>query len=87
MDSWISCKDRLPGNGQRVIFYGVDFEEDCWFACCGHYNRDRHVGWYADDGSVGYRKVNSEYVQFWMPMPALPDERKPPARRKEGQAL
>jgi len=66
MMEWISIKDRLPENKQKVIFYVKDRDE----IFCGNFIDGRFEenldSWFFLD----------EYIPYWMPLPNIPEDDK-----------
>lgn len=74
---WIPVTDRMPRNGQHVLFCGYNFEDDDTFYFAGYYCEGRHEGWYTDIPLSCLRKIiPAEYVTHWQPMPWIPAFRK-----------
>ena len=73
-NEWISVEEKLPENGQVVLFYQKD-----GFIYCAEYfagNALMSPGWFIDNDSWDAKEVT-----HWMPLPAPPDSRQP-----EGEA-
>lgn len=67
MNEWISVKDRLPEDGQRILVH-LDLDiEICYFS--------KEDGWKNMDGGDWY-EIDSKYVTHWMTLPKPPAEDK-----------
>lgn len=69
-NEWISVEEKLPENGQVVLFYQKD-----GFIYCAEYfsgNALMSPGWFIDNDSWDAKEVT-----HWMPLPAPPDSRQP----------
>lgn len=74
---WIPVTERMPRNGQHVVFCGYDFEEDDTFVHAGYYSEGRHGGWHVDVPNSCLRKiVDSDFVTHWQPLPMVPSFQK-----------
>lgn len=69
-NEWISVDEKLPENGQVVLFYQKD-----GFIYCAEYfagNALMSPGWFIDNDSWDAKEVT-----HWMPLPAPPNSRQP----------
>lgn len=69
-NEWISVDEKLPENGQVVLFYQKD-----GFIYCAEYfagNALMSPGWFIDNDSWDAKEVT-----HWMPLPEPPDRRPP----------
>ena len=81
---WISVKERMPKNGQHVLFCGYDFEDPDLFTYSGFYRESRGKGcWYTDSPGGFRHHVDCEYVTHWLPMPRIPSLRSMKEIQKE----
>ena len=85
---WISVKDRLPENEDRVlIFPEPDFDETGRIVVAfyskydGGTNKVKKGNWYCYDGQ-GY-EFELKYITHWMPQPERPHSRPKTADRGE----
>ena len=69
---WISVKDRLPEDGDEVLFFVMD-----WVMKGKYCKQVPQWEAYLSGGSAHYHKNNGiEHVTHWMPLPELPEENK-----------
>lgn len=69
-NEWVSVEERLPENGQIVLFHQKD-----GFIYCDEYfagNALMSPGWFIDNDCWDAKEVT-----HWMPLPAPPDNRPP----------
>ena len=67
---WISVKDRLPEDGDEVLFFVMD-----WVMKGKYCKQVPHWEAYLSGGSAHYHKNNGiEHVTHWMPLPEPPKE-------------
>lgn len=69
-NEWISVEERLPENGQIVLFHQKD-----GFIYCAEYfagNSIMSTGWFIDSDCW-----EAEEATHWMPLPEAPDSRPP----------
>lgn len=64
---WIKVSDRLPENGQKVLFYSEEYHPD---AVAGTYKNSE---WHDDDFDPRLSLVTDE-VTYWQPLPKPPKE-------------
>lgn len=84
MAEWISVKDRLPKDRQKVLVfqkakpYNVTTIGTCWYSKRlvdvddFFFQRQLHDGFYDSDSEYGYYEVGD--VTHWMPLPEAPKE-------------
>lgn len=61
---WINCKDRMPEDLKKVLFYNDSKE-----ICCGFYNSD--YNWWQSGSGV----IKDSFVTHWMFLPPPPLEK------------
>lgn len=67
---WISVKDRLPEETERVLFVPTCNQGSVYIGQCAFVGRDGGVMFAHRDGRY---KVNY-YAKYWMPLPEAPKE-------------
>ena len=65
---WISTKERLPEEGQRVLYVKSNLDEVLY----GEFYKEKDGSLSFGDLLEGY--VSLAYVVYWMPLPAPPSE-------------
>jgi len=64
---WVSVEDAKPPYGERVFVMSIVNNGIAWFD-----ENSNGIGeWYAMDDNI-----NLDFIQFWMPIPPLPEARK-----------
>jgi hypothetical protein len=66
MNGWVSTRDMLPVDGNRVIVCAVDGNAKYRVLVASRNNKT----WYPDDSELG--GIDEKMVEYWKPMPAPP---------------